>query len=39
MSLRDSLENKRNNLIAMRGFINNTYLDGGSAAASLRSAT
>lgn len=37
MSLRDSLENKRNNLIAMRGFVNNTYLDGGSAAASLRS--
>ena len=38
-SLRDDLENERNNLIAMRGFANNTYLDGASASASLRSAT
>ena len=36
MSLRDSLENKRNNIVAMRGFINNSYLDGSSPASTLR---
>lgn len=36
-SLRDDLESKRNNLIAMRGFVNNSYLDGASAASTLRS--
>lgn len=36
-TMKDDLENKRNNMIAMRGFINNSYLDGASAASSLRS--
>ena len=36
-TMRDDLESKRNNLIAMRGFVNNSYLDGASAASSLRS--
>ena len=36
-TMRDDLETKRNNMIAMRGFVNNSYLDGASAASSLRS--
>lgn len=36
-TMRDDLESKRNNMIAMRGFVNNSYLDGASAASSLRS--
>ena len=36
-SLRDDLENGRNNLIAMRGVSSNNYLSGNSSAATLRS--
>lgn len=35
-ALRDDLTSKRDNLIAMRGFINNSYLDGSSPAISKR---